>query len=639
MIALPKLLRLLIPVGAMALAVALLAACSASPQTLDVGFYAYFAPVSHSAGENPDAADFNAHRGYEADLLTALEAMEGAGLSFNRRAIAEWPGIWLLSAGDEFDIVGGGITILDSRTRNDAGDVAVAFTNGHITFRQSLLVRTEDAARLATHDALTSDVRVGALTGTTGEARLLQLTGLADANGVLAAGTRVATDDGEVLADGSDSYVITAAAASSILQGRRHIYPPDGTMPQVVYPGDGAGDIGLLDALRNGDIDAIARGAIGNTDTAKESDGDFAVTALDNAVEYGGFTVAAGDAELLARLNERIDYLTDNRRIGYAEWSADPSVFMRRAQRWPPLKVGFNPFYETVSDSVSADPAAPGFNTHLGYEADLLTAVEAMDDDGPTFYRRAIPEWPGVWLKSAEDEYDVIGGGITIRDARTRNAAGDAVVAFTNGHIAFRQSLLVRSEDAGRLAAYDDLTGDVVVGVGADTTNEARLLILTGLTDDNGVLVAGARVDTDAGQVVADGSPDYTITAAGASPNLASRRHLHPPDDTMPQVVYTPDNLTEDDLHRMLRDGDVDAIAREEIDNISAARRRDSGLTVTALDDLVEYGGFTVAADNTELLALLNERIDFLTDHRRIGYVEWRADPTVFMQRAARWEQ
>ena len=334
MIALPKLLRPLITAGAMALAVALLAACSASPQTLNVGFYAYFAPVSHSAGESPDAADFNTHRGYEADLLTALEAMDGAGLPFNRRGIAEWPGIWLLSAGDEFDIVGGGITILDSRTHDDAGDMAVAFTNGHITFRQSLLVRTEDAARLATHDALTSDVRVGALVGTTGEARLLQLTGLADANGVLAAGTRVATAAGDVLADGSDDYTITAAAASSILQGRRHIYPPDGTMPQVVYLGDESGEVDLLGALRNGDIDAIARGAIGNTDAAQESDGAFAVTALDDAVEYGGFTVAADNTELLARLNERIDFLTDHRRIGYAEWRADATVFMQRAARW-----------------------------------------------------------------------------------------------------------------------------------------------------------------------------------------------------------------------------------------------------------------------------------------------------------------
>lgn len=325
---------MLIRIAALFLAAVLLAACSAGDdRTLNVGFYAYFAPVSHSADESPDSAGFNTHLGYEADLLTALEAMDD-GLSFNRRAIAEWPGIWLKSAGDDYDIVGGGITILDSRTRAAAGDVAVAFTNGHVAFRQSLLVRAGDAERLASHDALTGDVRVGALVGTTGEARLLQLTGLANDNGVLAAGTRIETGAGEVAADGSAEYTITAAMASPLLEGRRHLYPPDDSMPQVVYLGDELGERELLEALANDDIDALARGEIGNTDATQESGGIFAVTALDDAVEYGGFTVAAGDTELLALLNERIDYLTDDRRIGYAEWRANPTVFTQRAEQW-----------------------------------------------------------------------------------------------------------------------------------------------------------------------------------------------------------------------------------------------------------------------------------------------------------------
>ena len=163
----------------------LAAACTEGERALSAGFYAYFAPVSASAGDHPDAPDFDEHRGYEADLLTALEAMESAGLSFSRRAIAEWPGIWLLSATPGYDIVGGGITILDSRRRDPFGAEAVVFTSGHIAFRQSLLVRAADAGRFAHHGALTSADRVGVLANTTGEARLLQLTGLADAEGVL----------------------------------------------------------------------------------------------------------------------------------------------------------------------------------------------------------------------------------------------------------------------------------------------------------------------------------------------------------------------------------------------------------------------------------------------------------------------
>ncbi len=310
-------------------------ACTKDGRVLDVGYYAFFAPVSYSADEDPGSPGFGAHLGYEADLLTALEAMEGAGLSFSRTPIAAWDDIWLLPAGSEYDVVGGGITILDSRTRNAAGEQVVAFTSGHIAFRQSLLVRVEDAKRFTSHDALTSDVRVGVLAGTTGEARLLVLAGLADANGTLAAGTLIETRGGELTADGSADYTITAAGESAILQGRRSLQPPSDDLPQVVYLGDDLGETDLLDALSNGSIDAVARGEVGNRDAAYGSDGAFVVAALDSEPEYGGFALAVNDSDLLSCLDEKIDYLTDGRLIGYAEWREDPSVFMRRAEAWP----------------------------------------------------------------------------------------------------------------------------------------------------------------------------------------------------------------------------------------------------------------------------------------------------------------
>lgn len=312
-------------------------ACTTGGGMLKVGFYAFFEPVSYSASSDPNAADFNTHRGYEADLLTALEALEGAGLSFSRRAIEHWvdpntgSGIWLQSARPEYDIVGGGMTILDARTRNAAGEQVVIFTSGHIAFRQTLLVRAEDAGGLASHDDLTSDVRVGVLAGTTGEARLLVLTGITDAEGVLAAGTRVDTPAGTVTADGSMAYVITAAGASPQLEGRQRLYPSSDTMPQVIYLGE---ETELLAALGHEDIDAVARGEIGNTDAAHDSDGAFVVTAVDPAAEHGGFTVAAEDAALAVCLSEKIDWLTHDRRIGYAEWREDPMVFMQRATMW-----------------------------------------------------------------------------------------------------------------------------------------------------------------------------------------------------------------------------------------------------------------------------------------------------------------
>ncbi len=319
-----------LPIGGRAHVMYPSSACA--DRVLNFGFFAFFAPVSSSVDSDPGSDGFNTHVGYEADLLTALEAMDGAGLSFSRRGIDIWHNIWLLSAGAEYDVVGGGITILDSRTRDEMGNQVVTFTSGHIAFRQSLLVRAEDGTRWDSHDDLTSEVRVGALASTTGEARLLVLTGLVNADGVLTAGVRVETQTDTVVADGSAEYFITAAGASSNLEGRRYLYPPVDTMPQVVYLG--ASEEELLGALASGRIDALARGEIGNRDAVYASGGAFAVTALDAAVEYGGFTLGVDDEDLAACIDDKINYLTDDRRIGYGEWRQDPMVFMTRARMW-----------------------------------------------------------------------------------------------------------------------------------------------------------------------------------------------------------------------------------------------------------------------------------------------------------------
>lgn len=309
-------------------------ACVKDGAMLNYGFYAFFAPMSFSADEDPSSAGFNTHMGYEADILTALEAMDGAELAFERKPIAEWDDIWLKPAGPDYDMVGGGITILESRTLDAAGETAVMFTSGHVSFRQSLLVRAEDAGRLATHAALNGDVRVGALAGTTGEARLLELTGLVNDEGVLLAGVRIETPTGMLTADGSADYVITSSQETPNLQDRTLLQPPDDTKPQIVYLGDELGESELLEALADGSIDAIARGEIGNQDASAARGGAFAVTALDPQVEYGGFALAADDAELAACIDDKVNWLTDNRQIGYGEWLADASVFMQRARLW-----------------------------------------------------------------------------------------------------------------------------------------------------------------------------------------------------------------------------------------------------------------------------------------------------------------
>ena len=315
------------------------AALACPDRVLNVGFYADFVPISYSQDNQAptDAEAYNTHRGYDADLLTALEVLEPAGLSFSRRGIPPvetqagrsfpFNGIWLLAAEPDYDLISGGITIRDDRTRNAAGEEVVAFTVGHVAFRQSLLVRSEDAQRIAEHGDLAADDIVSVHRGTTGEERFLQLVGIVDDRGILAPGTQVVTPAATLTADGSAAYVISAAMASPLLADRQGLVPP-APLPQVVIHTSEDQQLGALSA---GDVTAVARGEIGNSDAAAASDGAFEVTALDPQSEHGGFAVDADAVELLACLDDAIGLLTDNGRIGYRQWAANTLVFLERA--------------------------------------------------------------------------------------------------------------------------------------------------------------------------------------------------------------------------------------------------------------------------------------------------------------------
>ena len=152
--------------------------------------------------------------------------------------------------------------------------------------------------------------------GTTGEERLLQLVGIVDEHGVLVAGTQIMTPTATLTADGSPVYAITAAMSSSNLVPRQRIIPPT-PLPQVVIHASVQEQLG---ALRNGEVSAVARGNIGNSDSALDSDGAFEVTAMDSQAEYGGFAVDVDEVELLACLNAAIDLVTVERGVGYLEW-------------------------------------------------------------------------------------------------------------------------------------------------------------------------------------------------------------------------------------------------------------------------------------------------------------------------------
>ena len=298
---------------------------------LNFGYFTDFEPVCY---RDPETGQ---HRGYEADLLTALETMtdrDGVRLAFRRVPIDDWPDIWLAPTRPDIDIAGGGITISDDRTTDAGGETVIRFTSGHIGFRQTLLVRSDDAPAIPTHAQLSTRHRVGAVEGTTGEARLLILCGIADHDGVLLPGARVQTPSGEITSDGSPDFTLTAASNPPQLHRRTRILPPDGRgdIPRIVLLG--SDDDRYIQALRDGEIDAFARGEIGNTDAAQAADGQFAVTAYDPLVEFAAFTLPADADPLRARIDQRIRFLTDDQRLGYPDWRAEPGIFRRRADRW-----------------------------------------------------------------------------------------------------------------------------------------------------------------------------------------------------------------------------------------------------------------------------------------------------------------
>ena len=66
----------------------------------------------------------------------------------------------------------------------------------------------------------------------------------------------------------------------------------------------------------------------------------------------------------------------------------------------------------------------------------------------------------------------------------------------------------------------------------------------------------------------------------------------------------------------------------------TARRRGHPASSWAAVDSAAEYGGFALHSDNVEMLACIDEKRDWLTDDWRLGYVDWRADPGVFLARA-----
>ena len=307
------------------------------PTRVNYGFYTDFNPVSYSVAPVPAESAFHRPRGYEPDLVAAVEIFSRGRLSFNRLGIGNpFSGIWLKAAQEPYDIVGGGITALPERTRDAEGQQVIRFGVGHISFRQSLLVRSESV--INRHDDLTSEHRVGTLRGTTGEKRLLELTGIIDAAGFVRSGTQVQLAGGDVLIagepGGESALRIAAGTGSVAIASRVRLTPAGDEMPEVLYFNSESEQIG---GLREGVVDAVARGEPGNRVTARDTPG-LRVTAIDTeAGERGAFSYGDTPAAnaLRVAMNAAITCLTANGNIELRQWfDSDGAIFARRARQW-----------------------------------------------------------------------------------------------------------------------------------------------------------------------------------------------------------------------------------------------------------------------------------------------------------------
>lgn len=309
---------------------------------------------------------------------------------------------------------------------------------------------------------------------------------------------------------------------------------------------------------------------------------------------------------------------------------SDPKIFQG-------VNYGFYTDFHPLSYASTQDPSDAAFNRPLGYEPDLVAAVDTFAGKGMTFDPKGIGNpFSGIWLKSAQDEFDMVGGGITALTQRTFDESGSEAIRFGAGHVGFRQSLLVSISSA--IARHDDLTSDHRVGVLRGTTGEARLLVLTGITNADGVVQAGTQITLEDGSTVVAGAAgtaeELRISAAASSESVAMRVRLIPATANEPQVVYL---ASEDALLGAVVDGSIDAVARGEIGNSIAASEM-TGLKVTAIDSsATERGAFSYPATpaGDDLRQVVNAVVNCLTDGGRIGILEWlQSDGSVFQDRA-----
>lgn len=212
-------------------------------------------------------------QGYEPDLLRAIAARWGVSISFTQ--VEQFDGIWLTPSRLGCDIAVGGMTPTQEREKQGA-----VFSPTTASFAQSLLVRRSDyeSGRIVGYKSFAgTHMTIGVVPGTTGE-----------------------------------SFAWRRGAEAGL---------PTSVFRQ--YEGEDA----LLAALKSGEIDAIARGEVGNR-YQQSRDPSLLTIDLRDFGEGFAMSIDPVNVDLQKQLAEALTSITKDGKVGFRQWSDDPGVFI-----------------------------------------------------------------------------------------------------------------------------------------------------------------------------------------------------------------------------------------------------------------------------------------------------------------------
>lgn len=211
-------------------------------------------------------------KGFEGDLLRAIAKLWQVDIKFHRED--NYEEIWEMPEKYNYDVAAGGIDPRKERQDN------ALYSHPTARCSQSLLIRTKDRHSIVGFESFKDGIRkIGVVPSSAGE-----------------------------------KFGIERAKEAGISEDVFKQYKSESE---------------LLPALLKGEIDAIARGNIGNEYQAERNEELLTIARKDYGEKFC-FAVSPKRKEFLKQLNEAIDLITDSGKISYEAWSRDHDVFYKK---------------------------------------------------------------------------------------------------------------------------------------------------------------------------------------------------------------------------------------------------------------------------------------------------------------------